>query len=153
MPPDSTLHAEAAPSLSPSAAGCRAVLHRRLAAAPGVRAAVMATVDGRAFAHAQADGQDLDAARAGAIASSLLALAEAFSRETLRGHVQYNSIATDRGTIVVVRVPSRARTYALSVWADRSELFAVTLRFALDTAAQLAATIDAPAAAPVPAPA
>ncbi len=152
MPPDSTSFAEAAsPSLSSPSAACRAVLQRRLAAASGMKAAVMATVDGRAFAHAQADGQNLDAARGGAIASSLLALAEAFSRETLRGHVQYNSIATDRGTIVVVRVPSRARAHALSVWADRSELFAVTLRFALDTAAQLAATIDAPDAKAIPA--
>lgn len=151
MPPDSTSPALAAPPASPSASDCHAILQRRLAAAPGVRAAVIATVDGRAFAQAQADGETLDGARAGAVASSLLALAEAFSRETLRGHVQYNSIATDRGTIVIVRVPSRARTYALSVWADRSELFAVTLRFALDTAAQLAATIDAPVAAAAPA--
>lgn len=152
MPPDTASFAPATTlPATPSAASCRAVLERRLATAPGVRAAVMATVDGRAFAQAQSAGQELNGARAGAIASSLLALAEAFSRETLRGQVQYNSIATERGTIVVVRVPSRVSTHALSVWADNSENFAMTLRFALDTAAQLAGTIDASIGSALPA--
>lgn len=117
------------------------MLHSLLDAAPGVLGAVMATVDGRAFAHGSREGHAVEAARIAAVASSLLALSESFSGEALRSRARYNTIATDRGTIVIVRVPSQARAHALCVWADSSENFAMTLRFSLDTAERLAAAL------------
>lgn len=131
---------------------CRGVLRARLEANPGVLATVVGTADGRAFAHASQPSQGIEAPRIAAIATSLLALSESFSKETLNSVTQYNSIATEHGTIVVVRIPSRARAHVLCLWADQSENFAMTLRFALDGAAQLAALIDADAEVPKPSP-
>ncbi len=121
---------------------CAKLLSSRLRASPGVLAAVIGTADGRAFAHADQPGQRVEAPRIAAVASSLLALSESFSKEALASRTQYNSIATPHGTIVIARVPSRSRTHVLCLWADQSENFAMTLRFALDTAAQVAALID-----------
>ena len=121
---------------------CRALLESQLRANPGVRAIVVGTADGRAFAHACHADQAVEAARISAIATSLLALSESFSREALRSQAQYNSIATQHGTIVVVRVPTRARAHMLCLWADQSDIFAMTLRLALDSAARLAILID-----------
>ena len=87
-------------------------------------------------------GQQVEAPRVAAVASSLLALSESFSGEALGSRTEYNSIATPRGTIVIVRVPTRARAHVLCLWADKSENFAMTLRTALDGAAQTAALID-----------
>lgn len=120
----------------------RTLLESQLRANPGVRAIVVGTADGRAFAHACQADQAVEAARISAIATSLLALSESFSREALRSQAQYNSIATEHGTIVVVRVPTRARAHMLCLWADQSDIFAMTLRLALDSAARLAILID-----------
>ena len=121
---------------------CVGLLSSRLRASPGVLAAVIGTTDGRAFAHAEQPGQRVDAPRIAAVASSLLALSESFSKEALASRTHYNSIATPHGAIVIVRVPSRASIHVLCLWADQSESFAMTLRFALDAAAQVAALID-----------
>lgn len=110
----------------------------QLDATPGVLSAVMSTVDGRAFAHASRPDQHMEVARISAISSSLLALAESFGVESLQGRAQYSNVVTDRGTIVIVRVPTLARAHVLSVLADNSENFAMVLRFSLDLAEQLA---------------
>ncbi|MCD9028025.1 hypothetical protein LDO26_07365 [Luteimonas sp. BDR2-5] len=128
---------------SPAVQPCRAVLQALVASASGILGAVVATVDGRAFADAGHANHEFDPARVAAISSSLLALSESFSRETLQCQAQHTSIATARGAIVVVRVPSRTRAHALCLWADSSENFAMTLRFALDTAARVAEVLDA----------
>lgn len=110
---------------------------------PSVVFASLATVDGRSFAHANAPGRGADAQRAAAIMSSLMGLIESFSRESLDGRALYNSIATEHGSIVLVRVPSKAKQHTLCVCADASDILATTIRTALDTAAQLAVAIDA----------
>ena len=122
---------------------CCNLLASQLHANPGVLAAVVGTADGRAFAHASQPDRKIEAPRIAAIATSLLALSESFSNEALRSRAQYNSIATQHGTIVVVRVPTRARAHVLCLWADQSENFAMTLRLALDSAARVAMLIDA----------
>ncbi len=128
---------------APAAEPCREVLTGLVSSAPSVLGAVVATVDGRAFAHASHVDHEFDPARVAAISSSLLALSESFSREALQCQAQHTSIATSRGTLVVVRVPSRTRAHALCLWADSSENFAMTLRFALDTATRIAEMLDA----------
>lgn len=121
---------------------CQKLLESRLDTMSGILAAVVGTADGRAFAHAGQSGQSIQAPRVAAVASSLLALSESFSKEALRSQADYNSIATPRGTIVVVRVPTRQQAHVLCLWADQSENFAMTLRFALDTAEQVAALLE-----------
>lgn len=121
---------------------CRRLLSSQLHANTGVLAAVLGTADGRAFAHASQPGREVEAPRVAAIATSLLALSESFSKEALRSRAQYNSIATAHGTIIVVRVPTRANAHVLCLWADQSENLAMTLRIALDSAAKLADLID-----------
>lgn len=122
---------------------CCSVLASQIRANAGVLAAVVGTADGRAYAHACKPGQTIEAPRVAAIATSLLALSESFSKEALRSRAEYNSIATQHGTIVVVRVPSQAKAHVLCLWADQSENFAMTLRLALDSAARVAELIDA----------
>lgn len=135
-------------SLSNAAVGfmqnaCCKLLASQIHANAGVLAAVVGTADGRAYAHACQREQAVEPARVAAIATSLLALSESFSKEALRSRAQYNSIATQHGTIVVVRVPSQAKAHVLCLWADQSENFAMTLRLALDSAARVAVLIDA----------
>ncbi|WP_182687614.1 roadblock/LC7 domain-containing protein [Marilutibacter spongiae] len=118
------------------------MLERRLQATQGVMHTVMATADGRAIAHAARANVELVPARIAAIASSLLALGESFSRETLHSPAGYTSIASEQGSIVIVRVPSSKGAYTLCLSADRSETFAMALRFALDAASELASVLD-----------
>ncbi len=122
-------------------AECQRQLDSFLSRNPALQFACLSRVDGRAFAHATAR-ESIAAAGVSAITCSLLALAESFAKEALKSPCSYSAIATERGSIVLVRVPSRQRAFALSVGADDSQLIAMTLRGALDTAQALAQTID-----------
>lgn len=124
---------------------CQQTLEALIARTPAIVFASLGTVDGRSFAHADAPGRETNAPRAAAIMSSLMGLIESFSRESLDSRALYNSIATAHGSIVLVRVPSKAKLHTLCVCADGSEILAMTIRAALDTAEQLAARIDAAA--------
>ncbi len=121
---------------------CNNVLQELLAAHTSTWGAVMAQVDGRAFAAAFRSGNDVEAPRIAAIASSLLGLSESFTNEALKAKARYNSIVTEQGCIVTVRVPSVHRAHVLCLWADDSETFAMILRAALDTAGKLARIVD-----------
>lgn len=121
---------------------CTQVLRSRMDGNSGVLGAVMSTLDGRAFAHAFRAGVDIEAPRIAAVASSLLALSESFSKETLSSAAKYNSTVTERGNIITVRVGSRTQQYILCVWTENSENFAMALRFSLDTAKELAMVTD-----------
>ncbi|MGN6153463.1 MAG: hypothetical protein ACTHOH_15880 [Lysobacteraceae bacterium] len=122
---------------------CQQTLEALITRTPAIVFASLAMVDGRSFAHADAPGRAANAARAAAIMSSLMGLIESFSRESLDSRALYNSIATAHGSIVLVRVPSKAKLHTLCICADGSEILAMTIRAALDTAGQLAARIDA----------
>lgn len=114
-----------------------------MAASPGILHAVAGWTDGRHFCNAVRDGKRTQSPpRITAISSSLLALSESFARETLAGRASYSSISTDLGSIVIVRVPSRTQSLALCLAVDKSESFAMALRFALDTAAEMATVVD-----------
>ena len=123
-------------------AACKEILEALLEQTPATRFATLATVDGRSYAHA-GHGQGQAGQRYAAITSSLMGLIESFSKEALGDGAQYNSIATDKGSIVIVRVPSRAKLHTLCVCADASDNMAMTIRAALDTSHKLAARIDA----------
>lgn len=130
-------------SRDPVLAGqCEDLLGDLLTEAQGVMGAVMASVDGHAFAKRFQNGQAKEATRVAAIASSVLALSESFSHETLNGKVSFNCVSTSHGSIMTVRVPSRQNVFVLSVWADKTDNFAMTLRFTLDAAHKLAALVD-----------
>lgn len=151
-----TLHAQAVPtSMNDSKAAhkttaathakmeCLAVLASLVEKAPAIRFASVALVDGRSFAHANGASNDADPQRSAALMSSLLGLVESFSREALDSRALYNSTATEHGSIVMVRVPTKAKMHTLCICADASDNLAMTIRTALDTAAQLALLIDA----------
>lgn len=124
------------------ASRCEELLGDLLTEAQGVLGAVMASVDGHAFAKSFQRGHAKDATRIAAIASSVLALAESFSHETLDGKVGFNCVSTSHGSIMTVRVPARENIFVLCVWADKSDNFAMALRFTLDAAHKLAALVD-----------
>src|SRR5690606_34859323 len=81
------------------------VLQALVDASPGVLGTVLARADGRVLAHAGRPDHAFDPVRSAAVATSLLALSESFARESLGSPASYSSIATDRGTLVLVRVP------------------------------------------------
>lgn len=120
----------------------RQVLDARLLLSPGLLGVVVGSADGRALAHAGASGSTFQPARVAAVASSLLALSESFSRETLASEAQYGTIATLRGSIMLVRVPSKRSAHVLCLWADDSHNLAMTLRAALDMASHVAHALD-----------
>ncbi len=122
---------------------CQKVLASIVEKSAAIRFASVALVDGRSFAHANSVSHDADAQRSAALMSSLLGLVESFSREALGSKALYNSIATEHGSIVVVRVPTMARMHTLCICADASDNLAMTIRTALDNAAQIALLIDA----------
>ena len=121
---------------------CQAVLASLAEKASAIRFASVALVDGRSFAHANGASHDADPQRSAALMSSLLGLVESFSREALNSRALYNSTATEHGSIVMVRVPTKAKMHTLCICADASDNLAMTIRTALDTAAQLALLID-----------
>ncbi len=122
---------------------CQAVLASLVEKTPALRFASVALVDGRSFAHANSASHDADPQRSAALMSSLLGLVESFSREALDSKALYNSTATEHGSIVMVRVPTKAKMHTLCICADASDNLAMTIRTALDTAAQVALLIDA----------
>lgn len=137
------------PKPAPTATGthakmqCQTVLACLVDKSTSIRFASVALVDGRSFAHANSATQDADPQRSAALMSSLLGLVESFSREALGSKALYNSTATEHGSIVMVRVPTRAQLHILCICADASDNLAMTIRTALDTAAQLALLLDA----------
>lgn len=122
---------------------CQNALASLVQRTPSVVFASVATVDGRSYAHVNSPTHETSAQRAAAIMSSLMGLIESFSREALNSRALYNSTATEHGSIVMVRVPSREQKHTLCLCADSTENLAMTIRAALDTAASLAEKIDA----------
>ncbi len=134
---------EMSPEMSTRAA-CQDILATLLERTHATLFASLATVDGRSYAHAGSGLSTTSAQRSAAITSSLMGLIESFSKESLNSGALYNSIATEKGSIVIVRVPSKARLHTLCVCADATANLAMTIRAALDTAQKLADRIDAP---------
>lgn len=122
---------------------CQSALASLLERTPAILFASVATVDGRSYAHANAATHNANAQRSAAIMSSLMGLIESFSKEALNSRALYNSIATEHGSIVMVRIPSRGKLHVLCVCADATENLAMTIRAALDTSTLLAEKIDA----------
>ncbi len=122
---------------------CQSVLSTLIEKMPALQFASIATVDGRGFAHANGPAHDANPQRFAALMSSLLGLVESFSREALSSKTLYNSTVTEHGSYVLVRVPSQTKMHTLCLCADATENLAMTIRTALDTAAQLALAIDA----------
>lgn len=121
---------------------CQSALATLLEHTPAVHFASVATVDGRSYAHANAPARDANPQRSAAIMSSLMGLIESFSKEALNSRALYSSIATEHGSIVMVRIPSQAKAHTLCLCADATENLAMTIRAALDTATLLAAKLD-----------
>lgn len=121
---------------------CQDVLATLLERTPAVHFASVATVDGRSYAHANAPAHDANPQRSAAIMSSLMGLIESFSKEALNSRALYSSIATEHGSIVMVRIPSQAKAHTLCLCADATENLGMTIRAALDTATLLAVKLD-----------
>ena len=119
-------------------ARCREQLQSILDQHPGILGAVIAWVDGRTFTHAFRSGHEVEAARVAAVSSSLLALSESFSGETLGDKARYSSIVTDRGCIITARVPAGVPVHVLCLWVDGTENHAMALHYALETVQKLA---------------
>lgn len=127
---------------SQARAECHAALQALIERTPALLFASVATVDGRSFTHANGKSQDTNPLRCAAIMSSLMGLIESFSRESLKSRALYNSISTEHGSIVIVRIPTQAKHHTLCLCSDASENLAMTIRAALDTASVLAEKID-----------
>ena len=129
--------ANAVPAAANLQAACEAELQRVLDKHRSIFFVNLASVDGRAYAHATAN-RAADRQRISALTSSLLGLSESYAKEVAGGRCRYTAVAMDEGNVVTVRVPTRSLRFALSVGADDSENLATVLRAALDTANSLA---------------
>lgn len=118
---------------------CKTHLAQVMADAPSIGFACIGTADGRMFA---ANHRSTDPQRIAAMASSLLALSESFSKEAMRSRCAYSLIVGEHGAIVIVRIPSKRNHYVLAVGADTTETIALTLRKALDTSTHVASILD-----------
>lgn len=122
---------------------CQEILEAAMSSNSSVVFAALSTVDGNSFAHAS-NRQEVVASRIAAMSSSLLALSESLSKESLDGMCSYNAISTNYGSIVTVRVPTPRRLHALSLCTDTSENMAMAMRLSFDTAEKLAKVFGHP---------
>ena len=123
---------------------CESLLDSAIGNYPAIVMACMARVDGVAYASARAEtASTVDVHRASAICSSLLALSESFSRETLQAQCLHTTITTDHGSIVTVRIPSNTKMFALCLCCDSSANLAMTLHVAVETSKALGELIEA----------
>ena len=103
--------------------------------------ACLATIDGRNFACATTSPA-ISCERISAMTSSLLALSESLAKEALRSRCSYTALSIEHGSIILVHIPTKARTFTLATSGDQSENIATMLRKTLDTAKSLAEIID-----------
>lgn len=101
----------------------------------------LSTVDGNSYAHS-GSRDDIKPERIAAMTSSLLSLSETLSNEASQGKCAYNAISTEFGSIVTVRVVTKARLHVLSLCADLSTNMAMVMRLAFDTSEKLAKILD-----------
>lgn len=118
---------------------CKAHLVDVMEKTPAIGFACIGTADGRLFA---ANDRSTDPQRIAAMASSLLALSESFSKEAMRSRCAYSLIVSEHGAIVIVRIPSKRNHYVLAMGADTTETIALTLRKALDASTHVASILD-----------
>lgn len=119
----------------------RAVLEHVSTRSDSLVFASLCRLDGRLVSHVGGIGVP-DGQRISAMNSSLLGLAEAFAKEALRSPCSHISIATEAGSIISVRVPSKTTGLALSICFDKCENLAMALRLAFDTAQSLVEAVD-----------
>ena len=119
----------------------QAVLKRVSGRTDSLVFASLCRLDGRLVSHVGKAGVP-DGQRISAMNSSLLGLAEAFAKEALRSPCSHISIAAEAGSIIAVRVPSKAAGLALSICFDKGENLAMALRLAFDAARELADVVD-----------
>lgn len=79
-------------------------LQRFVAGIPGIKSAVIASVDG--FALAQVTGRENQAERLAAMTSSMLALAAAIGRELSLGTLEVLMIEADDGKVLMLSIPA-----------------------------------------------
>jgi len=128
-------------SIDTLAHDCLTELQALIQKSGAVRFACLSLTDGRPFVFAGAAEAKL-APRIAALTASFLGLSESFAKESQNGRCTYTTVATDNGTLLVVKVAARARGMVLSISADRSENLAMVLRRTLDTAEFVAQRID-----------
>ncbi|MGY0613146.1 MULTISPECIES: roadblock/LC7 domain-containing protein [unclassified Luteimonas] len=95
----------------PQNARIRAELDAFASAVPGLRNAVVASVDG--FALAEASGKGDNGERLAAMTSSMLALAKAVTRELELGSMEVLMIEADQGKVLMLSIPVPARPLLL----------------------------------------
>jgi predicted regulator of Ras-like GTPase activity (Roadblock/LC7/MglB family) len=117
-------------------AECQEVIDAHCRSSPSTHYVCLGAVDGRMLSVAGLPDRSAGQ-RIAAMSSSLLALSESFSRESLDSGTTYSLVSARHGSIVTVRIPSASAHYSLSLAADRTETVALALRNALDLADKL----------------
>lgn len=111
-----------------------------MAAQGELKALIVSTIDGRAFAHAGRDA--LDPQRLAALGSTLLSICYTLGRELRAGGVNYASLMLDQAVIVSRRIPDRSRVFTLSLIGNDKLNMALALRCSSDACIALAHIID-----------
>jgi predicted regulator of Ras-like GTPase activity (Roadblock/LC7/MglB family) len=103
----------------------RAELDAFSTAVPGLRSAVVASVDG--FALAEASGQGGNGERLAAMTSSMLALAKAVSRELALGNMEVLMLEADDGKVLMLSIPVPASPLLLMAACTRRSVIGTVL--------------------------
>ncbi len=100
-------------STHPLHAACHAALDTLVSQTAGIDSAAVVTGDG--FEVASVLREDLSVEKLAAMASSLLALSEAVASEMGMQRCQYVIVDTESGSVVTLRIPTRAHELLLCV--------------------------------------
>lgn len=123
----------------------RALMQKHLdalaGALPGVRTAVVASVDG--FAVAQSRGSGGSEERLAAMTSSMLALASAVGRELGMGPLQALMLEAEDGKVLMLSVETGGEPLLLMVACTQRSVMGTVLWTARECAREIAATLSA----------
>ncbi len=135
--------------LAARARACQAYLDTMQQSRPWFRQLCLCTRDGRTVAETS-KGAGIEADAASKLHGAVLALSQSFAEKAFQSRPEHVLVTTERGCIVIVRMPCAGDIFILGVLADSSEPIGLTLRESRDVATHLAAIVDAGEAAGQP---
>lgn len=117
-------------------------LQQFAAGIPGIKSAVIASVDG--FALAQATGRENQAERLAAMTSSMLALAAAIGRELSLGTLEVLMVEADEGKVLMLSIPAPRQPLLLMAACSQRSVIGNVLWSARECGQKILRDLDGP---------
>lgn len=117
-------------------------LQRFAGGIPGIKSAVIASVDG--FALAQVTGRENQAERLAAMTSSMLALAAAIGRELSLGSLEVLMVEADDGKVLMLSIPAPRQSLLLMAACSQRSVIGNVLWSARECGQKILSDLDGP---------